>query len=155
MVNEAVPDCVTWQGALDGVYTAKSGYTWMLDLDDAEKGFKDFGIRFITAIWWIWRARCDECIKLQDTTTQTVIHRASMMAVDIGRCYGVSAANVKQARWLSWVIPSLNVTVLNVDGSSLGNPGNAGAVCCGINMVSGSVVLRVTMAFLITFIWSF
>ncbi|KAK7289795.1 hypothetical protein RIF29_03739 [Crotalaria pallida] len=87
-----------------------------------QKGINDIGTRFITIIWWIWRARCDECISLQVITTQMVMHRASMMASDIDKCYGVSAVSVKQVRWVSWVFPISNVTVLNVDGSSLGNP---------------------------------
>ncbi|KAK7259161.1 hypothetical protein RIF29_24760 [Crotalaria pallida] len=44
---------------------------------------------------------------------------------DVSRCFG-QEEKIKQMRWISWLPPSGTRIALNVDDSSMGNPGRAG-----------------------------
>ncbi|KAK7251724.1 hypothetical protein RIF29_35167 [Crotalaria pallida] len=49
MVNEGVPDCITWKGDLNVVYTARSGYAWLLNNNMLD---------LHTDSWsWIWKLK--------------------------------------------------------------------------------------------------
>ncbi|KAK7269581.1 hypothetical protein RIF29_22313 [Crotalaria pallida] len=49
IINESIPDCITWKGALNGVYTAKSGYAWLIENDMVHQNFSSWN--------WIWKLR--------------------------------------------------------------------------------------------------
>ncbi|KAK7266231.1 hypothetical protein RIF29_18873 [Crotalaria pallida] len=192
LINDAIPDCVTWRGAMNGVYTAKSGYEWLINhnmvhqdpshwgwiwklklplklnfflwlvchsaiptnmlrvqrrcassdvcarcgvggehishcLRDCNKaklvwcelglhclnwfwedqpimqwvkqGLNVLDINFVTVLWWIWRARCFECIANKQITTSEVLRLANLMREEIQASFGVAFTKEKEVRW--------------------------------------------------------
>ncbi|KAK7243325.1 hypothetical protein RIF29_38118 [Crotalaria pallida] len=190
-----VPDGITWQGDVSGVYSAKSGYGWLINRENADlqddsswlwiwklklpfklnyflwlvchsalptnalrvqrrctnsdicgrcgvvsecifhclrdcckvravwkvvgmdsipwfwnehnlvqwlkNGVDNFGITFITVLWWIWRARCAECIANENIEMMEILRLARLMQEDIHRVFGVSIVTPKEVRWVS------------------------------------------------------
>ncbi|KAK2378521.1 hypothetical protein QL285_066416 [Trifolium repens] len=54
ILNDAIPDCFIWKENMDGIYTASSGYKWLL-----EKRNHDSNISWR----WIWKLKAPENIK--------------------------------------------------------------------------------------------
>ncbi|KAK7268980.1 hypothetical protein RIF29_21693 [Crotalaria pallida] len=218
MINESVPDCITWKGDQSGIYTVKSGYAWLINhtqiqqdssswswiwkikvpqklnfflwlvcheaiptnvlrrqrhfssldvcgrcgnaaecifhclrdcwkvnsvwrgigLEGVDWFWKsqpvmqwvkicvsNLGVTFIIVLWWVWRARCSECMAKEIILDSDVLLLASRMQADIQRSFGVESLKYKEPRWVSWT-PILEGVVINVDGSAFGNPGRAG-----------------------------
>ncbi|KAK7247414.1 hypothetical protein RIF29_42297 [Crotalaria pallida] len=94
-------------------------YIWI------RNGIEDLNLLFITTAWWIWRARCDESCANHILTAQVVFHHAKLLHDDVSRCFGQLRQH-KPLRWVAWLPPMGEDVVLNVDGSSMGNPGQAG-----------------------------
>ncbi|KAK7255918.1 hypothetical protein RIF29_29346 [Crotalaria pallida] len=156
-VSNLAPNCITWRGDLSGVYSAKSGYAWLVEQSSVppdssqcliwhkfgmagtswfwnvqdvmlwvKNGLKLVGPLFIVVMWWIWRARCGECIVNEVLSITDVVRFAIGMHDDIYRTFGLGSIKTKEVQWISWSLPVIDGVVLNVDGSSIGNPGPAG-----------------------------
>jgi hypothetical protein len=55
ILNNAIPDCFIRKENMDGIYTASSGYKWLLDKRNPESNIS----------WrWIWKLKAPENIKL-------------------------------------------------------------------------------------------
>ncbi|KAK7256424.1 hypothetical protein RIF29_29870 [Crotalaria pallida] len=54
MVNEGIPDCYSWKGMIDGVYSVKAGYYWLLDSQASVASHQSWS--------WVWK------LKFLDTT---------------------------------------------------------------------------------------
>ncbi|KAK7259520.1 hypothetical protein RIF29_25129 [Crotalaria pallida] len=142
VVHDQVLDVFTWQGDLSGIYTAKSGYDWLSSCGNMEQQngascggvlvqISAAGVELARRVYFIVfgivaKARCVECIANEPLATMEVLRLAKGMQEDIQRVFGVSSLKAKEVRWISWSPPVSNGVVLNVDGSSLGNPGCAG-----------------------------
>ncbi|KAK7270544.1 hypothetical protein RIF29_23763 [Crotalaria pallida] len=179
MLNDSVPDCYAWKGSINGIYSVKEGYAWLLDMTDSmnnhwgwiwklkapqkicffiwlvchqaiptnsfllrrccvasdtcgrcrmhtetvfhclrdcpkatsvwslfgingnqsfwheddvvkwiRKGIVDFNLYFLTTLWWIWRARCEESCANQLLSTHEVIHQSKLLNEDVTQCFG-------------------------------------------------------------------
>ncbi|KAK7269022.1 hypothetical protein RIF29_21737 [Crotalaria pallida] len=119
MVNAEVSDCITWIGK-GWFWDENNVVVWI------RHGVRALDSLFVSMVWWIWRARCSECIANQAFTISEVSHLALSMHEDINRCFGEASASSSQLRWVTWNPSCMLGVVLNVDGSVMGNPGAAG-----------------------------
>lgn len=53
--NEHIQDCFIWEGNLDGTYTAKTSYKWLLNKNQGWSSTLEWS--------WIWKLPCPEKIK--------------------------------------------------------------------------------------------
>ncbi|KAK7251106.1 hypothetical protein RIF29_34021 [Crotalaria pallida] len=84
---------------------------------------------FGVIIWWIWRSRCMIIFGDEQWSFFSVCHFISSMLSDINQYSHISSSIVgasSSPRMVSWSKPVNEAWCVNVDGSSLGNPGPAG-----------------------------
>lgn len=67
-----------------------------------------------------------KCIGGEDPRLHRVLRVAYFLASSIEAAFKVTGTTVRQSRWVTWHQSEEPVVVVNVDGSSLGNPGPAG-----------------------------
>lgn len=76
--------------------------------------------------WYLWRRRCKFIFEGTLEPWQLVLHYAASVDRLLHEHGGPSSATLGP-RWVHWRSPPDGWVALNVDGSSLGNPGRAGA----------------------------
>lgn len=85
----------------------------------------DYGVFFILTCWFIWRARNDEVFNDHCQPIWAIINSIKSELTLTSQLYG-SVTGRCSMREVVWTPPPDNVIKVNVDGSSLGNPGPAG-----------------------------
>lgn len=81
---------------------------------------------FIAGVWWAWKARNAYCFN-GETIPFLRLHLATInLAATFQVCFKPQGTAPTQIRQISWLQRDREGYVLNVDGSSLGNPGPAG-----------------------------
>lgn len=89
---------------------------------------KDWHTTLVVPCWVIWCSRCKEVIENHIVTTGCQIRRIQGIASDCDLACNSTRHEVlpRAPRLVSWT-PAAGVVKINVDGSSRGNPGKAGA----------------------------
>lgn len=97
-----------------------------------QKGISDARAEvFLAGIWWIWRARNLHSIQNEIMHLHLFTSQAYNLAGFIQMCFMAPAATTRPQRWVAWHPQSLAATILNVDGSCVGNlrrPGFGGVL---------------------------
>jgi hypothetical protein len=83
------------------------------------------GQLFLISCWYIWKARNEELFSDTSWEDWKVLNLINTHHDATIRSFG-SVHNHREARLVSWKPPSGAAVKLNVDGSSLGNPGRSG-----------------------------
>lgn len=81
---------------------------------------------FMSACWWIWRARNLLCMEDEHITIYQLKMEVYKLSALIHKIFTVTVPANEIGRWTSWHPVESSATVLNVDGSSFGNPGISG-----------------------------
>lgn len=76
--------------------------------------------------WFLWRRRCKFIFEDTFELWQLVLHHVASVDNVLRESIGSSPTRLG-SRWVRWRTPSDGWMTLNVDGSSLGNLGRAGA----------------------------
>lgn len=79
--------------------------------------------QFMVHAWFIWRRRCNVIFDREAEPWQLVLQHAATMLKVLQK----PPSSATDQRWVKWQPPPEGWVALNVDGSSLGNPGRAGA----------------------------
>lgn len=80
---------------------------------------------FATACWIIWKARNSEIFNDVSWSVWFSLNQITCLHMDIVKAFGTNI-QTKQPRLVQWHTPPEAYIKLNVDGSSLGNPGRSG-----------------------------
>lgn len=83
------------------------------------------GILFLVVCWFIWQARNEEVFSDMTWGAWRIQSQIPNLIVSIDKSFG-GQAQVKEPRFVTWTPPIDNYVKLNVDGSSLRNPGPSG-----------------------------
>lgn len=83
------------------------------------------GILFLVVCWFIWQARNEEVFSDMTWRAWRIQSQIQNLIVSIDKSFG-GQAQVKEPRFVTWTPPIDNYVKLNVDGSSLRNPGPSG-----------------------------
>lgn len=84
-------------------------------------------IKFITRPWVIWCSRNKEVLQHETISLYGQYHWFLQLLDECKRAYLSDVTITSRSdRWVSWVAPITNYVKLNVDGSSMENPGAAG-----------------------------
>ncbi|KAK7258939.1 hypothetical protein RIF29_24531 [Crotalaria pallida] len=141
-LDYSIPNCIAWVGSMDEVYSANFGYKWLLNLETHNTPSRE-------APECVLHCLCD-CPKATCIWKSYSFHEGSEFWVQMDPYLWVQYG-VKQhphvfaavswwvwkdryvlilrlvfVRYVSWQPLNDNFVALNVDGSSLGNPGHAG-----------------------------
>jgi ribonuclease HI len=81
---------------------------------------------FLSACWWIWRARNLLCMEDKHLTIYQLKTEVYKLASLIHKIFTAVGPANDNGQWTAWHPVDNTATVLNVDGSSLGNPGISG-----------------------------
>lgn len=95
---------------------------------------------FLAGLWWAWRTRNSQLFNQEKFHLQKLISHVHVLFETLQRCFLDHSIEVRQEKWIKWDPMGEASFVLNVDGSSLGNPGRAG-ICGLIRRANGSWVL--------------
>lgn len=87
---------------------------------------KDSQPLFTACVWWVWRARNSHCIAKEITPSWKLQIAIQNLHETIKVCFHGADINEHSHQWVRWHSSRQQATILNVDGSSLGNPGKAG-----------------------------
>jgi len=77
---------------------------------------------FMSACWWIWRARNLLCMEDEHITIYQQKMEVYKLSTLIHKMFIVTGPTNDIGRWTSWHPAKSSATVLNVDGSSFDNP---------------------------------
>jgi len=137
--NERVEDTFIWKENINGAYTAKSGYSWLLGNSVPTNNPPNMvswswikshatGARstiFLAGLWWTWRQRNQMCLSADSWSLTQINFQVQNTATTIETAmhYEASPHPDRMVRWNS---NNYNCCVLNVDGSCLGTPIRAG-----------------------------
>ncbi|GAU22350.1 hypothetical protein TSUD_106780 [Trifolium subterraneum] len=80
---------------------------------------------FIAGIWWIWRARNAMCLDSEMVSFWSQKLRIMDYALLLKNCY-FSTHEISTTKFVKWNALGGTGLILNVDGSSIGNPGISG-----------------------------
>lgn len=81
---------------------------------------------FIACVWWCWKARNAYCFNNEVIPFPRLILSILNLSAIFKICFDKENTNPPEGRNISWYHPNREGVILNVDGSSLGNPGPAG-----------------------------
>lgn len=81
---------------------------------------------FISIVWWLWCARNSDVIEKTDFPFPNLQYRTRNFATLVSLCGQDDPTSHSVPRWVSWHASREGAIVLNVDGSSVGNPGPSG-----------------------------
>ena len=95
---------------------------WIIQQVDSNQGHL-----FLSALWWIWRQR--NCFAFENHYEGDVWLRRNIwrMAIDSHMAWGEDMKVTRETIQILWQRPPWDFVKINVDGSSLGNPGRIGA----------------------------
>lgn len=81
---------------------------------------------FLAGIWWVWKARNAKCFNDESIPFQRLLLAVLNLADSFKVCFKSHCSSINSPRQIGWYQGDHNGIILNVDGSSLGNPGPAG-----------------------------
>jgi len=81
---------------------------------------------FATSLWWIWRNRNASCLNNETITLQRLASQINALAEDIKICYHQPRHVQVSDRHVRWNNSNLSCAILNIDGSCIGSPTQAG-----------------------------
>jgi ribonuclease HI len=81
---------------------------------------------FLAACWWIWRARNRLCLASETTSHYEVKLQIYNTASLNSRVFASLSVASDSEHWVSWHPEAESAIIINVDSSSLGNPGPSG-----------------------------
>lgn len=109
-------------GFIDGNFHHQSdAHIW---LKQGATGPKDK--LFIACVWWSWRARNAKCFNDETILFPRLLLSVLNLSETLNVCFNSEISKPQDVRQISWLQLNREETILNVDGSSLGNPGPAG-----------------------------
>ncbi|KAK2450588.1 hypothetical protein QL285_009701 [Trifolium repens] len=83
---------------------------------------------FLAACWWIWRTRNNLCLANKNTSLYEVKLQVYTTASINSRVFASHSMKLDIEQLVAWHPDEQSAIILNVDGSSLGNPGPSGFV---------------------------
>jgi ribonuclease HI len=81
---------------------------------------------FLAACWWIWRTRNNLCLANKNTSLYEVKLQVYTTASINSRVFASHSMKLDIEQLVAWHPDEQSAIILNVDGSSLGNPGPSG-----------------------------
>lgn len=81
---------------------------------------------FIACVWWTWKARNAKVFNDDPIPFSRLMLAVLNLADTFNACFKPHNTASASTRQISWLQRDRVGTILNVDGSSLGNPGPAG-----------------------------
>lgn len=81
---------------------------------------------FIATVWWSWKARNAKCFNNEEIPSHRLLLSILNLHATLKACFDKDNNNSQAVRQISWFQQDRKGFILNVDGSSLGNPGPAG-----------------------------
>lgn len=81
---------------------------------------------FIATIWWSWKARNAKCFNNEDIPSHRLLLAILNLYAIFKACFDKNEGDSTAVRQISWLNKDQEGIILNVDGSSLGNPGPGG-----------------------------
>lgn len=81
---------------------------------------------FIACVWWVWKARNSMCFSNEVTPFHRLLLSILNLAATFKACFSNDKKDIAETRLISWLQQDREGVIINVDGSSLGNPGPAG-----------------------------
>lgn len=87
--------------------------------------FKAASAKDLATLWLIWIEHNAKCFRGESTPIWRTIRNIELLAHDYSKLFRL-LQQPKETRFVSWNPESHNNYIVHVDGSSLGNPGNAG-----------------------------
>lgn len=81
---------------------------------------------FVAGIWCIWKARNAMCLGNEHVNYHQLRHNVGSYLSSLSTSLGEGLVSRSQQRWTSWHPSRMQAIILNVDGSSFGNPGRSG-----------------------------
>lgn len=110
---------------------------------------------FLACLWWLWRARNSHIIGNDPMPALKIKYAMQQFYTLIKAYFYTTSVTNHSESWVSSHPTRQQVVVLNMDGSSLGNPGKAGLVVWSETlMVPGCLVSLVLLALLPLFMQS-
>lgn len=95
--------------------------TWMYHGTSGTQSFL-----FIATVWWISRATDYCCIANDPIDLFKLKREIYNHAANLQSCFTKCQAPDREPRYVTWNPTRENLAILNVDGSSMGNPGPSG-----------------------------
>lgn len=81
---------------------------------------------FLACIWWSWKSRNAKCFNNEDISHQRLLSSILNLADVLRACFNTGENASQPIRHVTWLQQDREGAILNVDGSSLGNPGPTG-----------------------------
>lgn len=85
---------------------------------------------FLAGLWWAWRAKNAEFLGQENFPLHKLLSSVYALCFTLKGCFPDHMDGDWLDKWIKWHPSGELTTILNADGSSLGNPGRAG--CGGV-----------------------